>query len=151
MKTADEVRTALVNTLKQIKIVNGYANDLPDTHIHPAYSRLLADDTTDSLYPKVFVVMQRGVNTRMIALNEKKDLDFVIIFVGKEVAPTDNIDTIVTAYLKDLERVIFDNDTLLGAVQDVSVVEFATDGGVCAPEGVILMHVTTERYRHGNP
>jgi hypothetical protein len=151
MKTSKEVRTALVDTLKVIKVANGYQNDLPDTHIHDTYTREIVDSEKDDLYPKVFVVMQRGVNTRLPSGNEQKILDFVIIFVGKKLATGDDIDAIVTAYLQDLEKAIFDNDTLGGAVQDVSVVEFATDGGVCSPEGVILLHVRTERYRHGNP
>lgn len=146
MKTVTEVRTALISTLKTLKIANGYLNDLPDVKIYPRWIQTVADDQNDLAYPKCFVVTETGENSRLIGEQEQRGLNFNVIVIVKKVAPSDDAQTMIESFLTDMEKLIFRQSTLLGEIQDVEITHFAIDGGILEPEGALVMRLATQRY-----
>lgn len=146
MRKPSEIRSALVACLGTIRKSSGYENDLAADHIYSKWIQRVADAGDDSLYPKCFVIMETGNDSRLIGENARKELDFAVVIIVKKVASTDDPQTMVDSFLNDLEKMIQLQDTLNGTVHDVSLPSFAVDGGALDPEGALVVRLHTERY-----
>jgi hypothetical protein len=151
MKNTTEVRDKLVEMLGTISVAQGYNNDFDTTKIRGYFDPALANDESDALYPKTFVCIEGSKIDRQIGNDARYSLGFLIIHVVKRVTQSQSPQQMLELALKDFERFFELNDTLGGFVQEANLVELKPDGGVLDPEGVLIMRVTTERSRYGNP
>jgi hypothetical protein len=144
MKTVSEVRTALVNTLKLIKVANGYTNNLPDDHINAYYDASIFDSGLDDAYPKCAVMLIRAADERLPGMGMTRNASYSIILVVKQIAATDDAVAMLDSYVADIEKVIREQESLMGAVSSATLEEFVVDGGVLRPEGCLIATVRTE-------
>jgi len=150
MKTTTEVRNQLVSMIgSTIKIAQGYENDFDPAKVYNRYIKEITDDTSDVKYPKTFVCIARGEQRRMIAGEINNLLSFLIMHVVKRPDEKTDVQILLDSAMRDFERFFEMNDTLGGFVQTLDLVEFVTDSGFLDPEGVMIMRVTTERFKYG--
>src|SRR5688572_13140628 len=144
MKKPAEVRAALVACIKTIQKSSGYANDVEASHVYPKWSQQIADAQDDNLYPKIFVVMETGNDNRLIGDNARLELDFAVVVIVKKIKTTDDPQVMADSFLDDFEKMIKLQGTLNGTVHDVSLPNFAVDGGALDPEGAVVVRLHTE-------
>jgi len=141
MNTISEVKAALVATLAGIVGGTDYANAIPDGHIYDHYSSAIVDNSSDASFPKVIVVLDSGTSESRPAEQFIKTLRFLIfVFVKKLEASHDQVNT-TESFIEDVEKAIEQNSGLNGTVNNASVTEFLTDGGVLAPMGCAIITV----------
>jgi hypothetical protein len=146
MKKPSEVRAGLVFCLGTIRKSSGYSNDLEAGHIYNKWIQTVADANEDILYPKCFVVMETGSDHRLIGENERVELNFAVVVIVKKRVPTDDVQDMIDRFLDDIEKMIKLQDSLNGTVHDVSLPDFAVDGGALEPEGALVVRLHTERF-----
>lgn len=146
MKTATQVKQALVDCIKLIQKSNGYKNDLPVDHVYSRWNQTIADDHTDSTYPKAFVVMEVGNDERMPGEQEHRFLNFLVVFIVKKLKTTDDAQAMTESFLDDAERLVNLQSDLLQNVHAVSLTHFSIDGGILDPEGALVVRLQTERF-----
>jgi hypothetical protein len=151
MKSPSEVRDQLVSLIgNTIRISAGYQNDFDPNKVYKGWRANISADERDSQYPKTFVMLDHGEQVPGISGDDTEILGLVIVHVVKKTASNDG-QTLVESALKDFLRFFSLNRTLGNFVQNASIVEFATDGGVLEPEGTLAIRVKTERSAFGNP
>ena len=151
-KTSD-VRSALVSTLAQITIANGYSRTLDASHIYPVYTPEFSANVKDEAYPKVFVVIDNAKSENLVAYQQEITLGFIIILVLKGNKATGMVIDDANTSLQDaMADFIDDVDTCLGrnmslnsSVDTCNLSEWTTDCGFSFPETVALLRVTTTR------
>ena len=146
MKTSAEVLAALVATVKLIKIANGYANDLPDDKVYSRWIPAIADNHNDDAYPKCFIIMSDGTDTKMPSEQELRNLVFHVAVSVKKINNSQDPQVMIMSYLNDLEKLFTAQHTLQGTVQDIAVTNFAVDGGALDPEGALILRLNTQRF-----
>lgn len=150
MKDASEVRDQLVKMLGDISTTQGYTNNFISSRVYPRFFASVVNNTDDTIYPKTFVIIDKGNSQQGIGGEFEKTLSFNIVHIVKKVIPTDDAQLLVELALKDFERFFELNYTLGGYVENAVLAEFVTDGGVLDPEGVLSLRVNTERRKYGN-
>jgi hypothetical protein len=149
MKTITEVRTKVVELLKTVKIANGYLNDLPDNKVYGRWIQAEIDNTKDTAYPRAFVCIENGKSDLLVGDDQSQTLNFVIIVMVRKAANQD-CQALLESFLVDLEKLFLENNNSLdGFVNSVRISEFALDGGVRDPEGVLMLQLVTERQSNG--
>lgn len=145
--TLKQVREALANAVKNVKTANGYGTDLADDHVFNKYSREQLIGQPDSAYPMCFVVSDRGRSERLPQHSAWLSVDFVLIFVCKQVDglpdPNDQAET----FIDDIEKLLNSDDTLGNTVHEAVLTEWELDSGAIYPEGCALVYLTTRRQR----
>ncbi len=144
--TLTAIRQKLELMLYTIKPSGGFTNTLPPKHIYPAFSAEWMGNKTDKLYPKVFLVSERGAKIKEPAESSFKTDSFLIVVVVKAVRPTDDTRTMTESWLEDIEKLLDQNESLSGIVHEARVDGYSMDSGFTHPEGVVVMRVTVESY-----
>ena len=121
MKTAKQVKQALADVFKTLKVANGYSNDLPDEHIRQRYDKTFLEDPDDDSFPKCVIYQTGGTNARRPGMQEDKELNFSVVLVVKAIKEEDDCVEMTESFQEDIENLIYRNCTLNGAVHDVSI------------------------------
>ena len=142
MKTLSEIKGAIVDALKAIKVANGYNTDLPDDHIFGFYSPAIVDDGQDATYPKAFVVPVQGDFEYQPSYQVHRTNSFAIFLFVKQQQTTDPV-TLTEKFIADVERCLSERANLNGTVNGCEVIEYVLDSGVMAPLGAAIIRVRT--------
>ncbi len=142
MKTVTEIKTAIIDSLKHIKIANGYATDLSDSRIFGFYSPEIADDELDASFPQAFVVPVTGEFEYAPGGQMHRTNHFAIFLFVKQQQTTDPV-TLTEKFIGDVERCLSERAHLNGTVNGCEVIEYVMDSGVMAPRGAAILRVRT--------
>lgn len=133
--TLTEVKAALVDVIKSINTGNGYGTDIPEEHVFPHY----VSTSNDSLFPRVFVVLDSGDTQLRPNFGQKRSIRFLVYVIVKALEDHQAPTAMIEQLLVDIEQAIYQNGSLNGTVDSAELLEFITDGGVLNPEGAAIL------------
>lgn len=146
--TVSDIKAALVTTLKRIKTANGYRTNVSDANIRGFYdAEWLSSATVDSAYPKIFVLLEQGLNLDQPGGQVIKTYEFSVVAVVRKLQDSyDPPAAQCEALIDDIEKAVNANRDLSGLVTQTTVTGYETDGGALDPEGCVVITVRVERY-----
>lgn len=136
MNTITDIKQGLMDILGTVDPSGGFQNVIAPDHIRGFFDGAWIDNKTDVVFPKVMVVLDGGKNEQLAVGQFHRKLFFKIFVYVKQLQPnqSDQIPQI-ESFIEDIEKVIEQNSSLNGFVNNCVVDGFITDGGILAPEG----------------
>ena len=148
MTTLTSIRAALEDALKTITIANGYSLDISSSHIYNCWDSRIVSKTTDTDYPKLFVLTEGGTTSPQAAGRTEKEIQFSLILVLKflnQVGETP-VRTRIESAIDDIEKCLDTNRHLGNLVENMEITDYSTDSGFSYPEAIAVFTVKTLHY-----
>jgi len=144
--TPSQILDGLVLLLKSITAGNGYLNTLESAKVYKGYVAAYAQDQRDSTFSKAFAFFDYGQPTNRIAGQVEEELVFIVVILVKEIPGgyTDAQEAVLS-FREDLLKALRSDSTLGGRVNEIQLEEWAVDGGVLDPIGVIACRLVAHR------
>lgn len=146
-KSVKEVRDGLVTVLRKLNPGFGFSFNLPPDNIKVKYTEEeVRRVTPDITYPKCFVCILAGTNRRLVGGREGRGVSLSVIFVMKQTPgyPDDPGEQTLTL-VEDMHKLMLQNESLAGTVNNSQIDRWTVDGGAVRPEGVAIFEISTSR------
>lgn len=145
--TITQVREAVAALVTRLNGATGVTTNIASDHIYSGYSKMMADKK-DASYPKAVITTDGGKSAEAVSRTRNKAVSFDIIFVCKKTPDgvNEEVDIQCDKFIEDFEKRLDEDTTLGDTVDDAFIVEWTSDSGFAAPEGVVWIKFGVE-YR----
>lgn len=142
------IRAALVSIIQSITTANGYNTNLAPTNVHRGWSQRIFEDTTASLFPRVFIVLDDAELSTELGGVQNDEYRFLVFAQFRrtqreDVAPYE-VEEAKDDFIEDFRTAIDRNSTLGQVVQDVQLPQVASDSGTMDPLGMVVFEVVVK-------
>ena len=137
MKKISDIRAALATALADINGGGVFYTRLLPANIHDTFSNKIMLKREERDYPKACITLEDGKFEKRPSNCVFTTLNLLVVLAVKNNGERDIAAQIkIEKFVEDLEIAVNLNSTLGGLVEDLSLVDFETDGGFTDPEGI---------------